>query len=345
MKTAKLRNLDPEVQKKFPTFRRVDTKWSKGKYYLGAPFALIRGMTAIVSIIMTGISFKLICLGKSYDGNKNPLNGWRATLCKMVIRLASLTIYISHGVIYNYKQIDYDYSEYLGKDYKKTQKTPENPGSIVMQGHASWIDNLIAIRQYGCSFVGKESLKKAPLLGQILNVHGMLFVNRGGTQEERDQQIEQIVDRQRKCETTGRYTALGVFAEGTTTNNQYVLPFKRGAFVGNCSILPGFVHYECPGVSAVHDTKYQLPQMIIAFCSFDINISLTELPLFVPNDYLYQTHKDKGSEKWEIYAWAIRDILAKACGKPMIEVQLKEKFEYESALGYRKTPGDNKKKD
>ena len=38
--------------------------------------------------------------------------------------------------------------------------------------------------------------------------------------------------------------------------------------------------------------------------------TLTHLPIFVPNDYLYTTHADKGKEKWEIYAWAIRDIMA-----------------------------------
>lgn len=98
------------------------------------------------------------------------------------------------------------------------------------------------------------------------------------------------------------------------------MPFKRGAFVGNCSVLPGFVHYECPGISAIHDTKYQLPLMLIHFVSFDLYISLTELPLFVPNEYLYQTHHDKGKEKWEIYAWAMREILTKASGKPKLEV-------------------------
>jgi hypothetical protein len=44
------------------------------------------------------------------------------------------------------------------------------------------------------------------------------------------------------------------------------------------------------------------------------------LPLFVPNEYLYETHKDKGTEKWEIYAWAVRDIIAKSSGKPKLEV-------------------------
>lgn len=35
------------------------------------------------------------------------------------------------------------------------------------------------------------------------------------------------------------------------------------------------------------------------------------LPPFLPNEYLYTKHKDKGTEKWEIYAWAVRDVMAK----------------------------------
>jgi hypothetical protein len=32
----------------------------------------------------------------------------------------------------------------------------------------------------------------------------------------------------------------------------------------------------------------------------------------VPNDYLFETHANKGKEKWEIYAWAIREIMTTA---------------------------------
>lgn len=42
--------------------------------------------------------------------------------------------------------------------------------------------------------------------------------------------------------------------------------------------------------------------------------TLYELPLFVPNDYLFEKHKDKGTEKWEIIAWAVRDAMAKVGG-------------------------------
>ena len=39
-----------------------------------------------------------------------------------------------------------------------------------------------------------------------------------------------------------------------------------------------------------------------------------EMPEFTPNDYLLEHHADKGTESWEIYAWAVRDAMAKASG-------------------------------
>ena len=37
------------------------------------------------------------------------------------------------------------------------------------------------------------------------------------------------------------------------------------------------------------------------------------MPDFEPNEYLFKTHADKGQERWEIYAWAIREIIME-CG-------------------------------
>jgi len=39
---------------------------------------------------------------------------------------------------------------------------------------------------------------------------------------------------------------------------------------------------------------------------------LIELPAFQPNEYLYTKHADKGKERWEIFAWAVRAAMADA---------------------------------
>ena len=50
------------------------------------------------------------------------------------------------------------------------------------------------------------------------------------------------------------------------------------------------------------------------------------MPQFTPNDYLFTKHADKGAEKWEIYAWAVRDAMMKSGDFEPIEIPLKVKF-------------------
>jgi hypothetical protein len=42
-------------------------------------------------------------------------------------------------------------------------------------------------------------------------------------------------------------------------------------------------------------------------------------------------------ERWEIYAWAIRDILSKASGLPKLDVQYRDVLRYEDELGWART--------
>lgn len=52
------------------------------------------------------------------------------------------------------------------------------------------------------------------------------------------------------------------------------------------------------------------------------------MPDFEPNEYLFETHKDKGEEKWEIFAWAVRDAMSKASGLPTTSMSLRLKMKY-----------------
>lgn len=82
-------------------------------------------------------------------------------------------------------------------------------------------------------------------------------------------------------------------------------------------VLPVVLNYKYNDVSPSIDQNFLLPLMMLYFSSFYItDVEVIELPPFMPNDYLFETHKDKGSEKWEIYSWAVRDALSKASGKP-----------------------------
>jgi hypothetical protein len=59
---------------------------------------------------------------------------------------------------------------------------------------------------------------------------------------------------------------------------------------------------------------------------------ILELPDFEPTEYLFKTHKDKGTERWEIYAWALRDMMLKVGNLKPCETPMKEKIVYEKYM-------------
>ena len=73
------------------------------------------------------------------------------------------------------------------------------------------------------------------------------FLKRGGNSQERKEavtftifnffKLQRIIDRQDISEK-GDLPPLAIYPEGATTNNEYILPFKKGAFIGGKSIKP-----------------------------------------------------------------------------------------------------------
>lgn len=56
------------------------------------------------------------------------------------------------------------------------------------------------------------------------------------------------------------------------------------------------------------------------------------LPDFEPTDYLFETFKDKGKERWEIFAWAVRDVMMKAGNLEACDIPLRDKVIYEGYM-------------
>lgn len=92
------------------------------------------------------------------------------------------------------------------------------------------------------------------------------------------------------------------------------MQFKRGAFASLRAIKPVVMKYSYGTVSCAWDIIPFLPLMIMEFCLFDFKCEVIELPTFIPNDYLFEQHSNKGSDKWEVYAWAVREVMSAASG-------------------------------
>jgi hypothetical protein len=62
--------------------------------------------------------------------------------------------------------IDYDYSAYLGPNYKQTQIKPIHLSTYI-GNHCGWLEILIMIYHYGTAFASKKALRKVPVFGLI----------------------------------------------------------------------------------------------------------------------------------------------------------------------------------
>lgn len=57
--------------------------------------------------------------------------------------------------------------------------------------------------------------------------------------------------------------------------------------------------------------------------------TLTELPVFEPNEYFWKNHWQEGKqEKWEVFAEAVREIMGNQGGFPLTDNRMEDKFKY-----------------
>jgi hypothetical protein len=102
-----------------------------------------------------------------------------------------------------------------------------------------------------------------------------------------------------------------IFAEGGTSNGTGIMKFKKGAFFAERTVKPMFLKYKSHTVSPAFDIMEFLPLAILQLSWAHNKCEVVVMPDFQPNDYLFETHKDKGNERWEVLAWAVRDVMMK----------------------------------
>jgi hypothetical protein len=79
------------------------------------------------------------------------------------------------------------------------------------------------------------------------------------------------------------------------------------------SVIPTILNYEFTTLSPAFEIMpyFSLIVMQLSLISM-IKVNVTMLPPFEPNEYLYTNYSHTGKEKWEIFAWACREVMAEA---------------------------------
>jgi len=114
----KIREIDEERDSQFPCWRRVDAKdWSAWMFIPGAMFMMpTRLICYFGTLFIHGIVVLLLQIGR----DKKPLKkGCRKSLINFSFDVTGILWLIFAGTIPFYKDVDADYTYYLGPDYKK----------------------------------------------------------------------------------------------------------------------------------------------------------------------------------------------------------------------------------
>jgi len=112
---------------------------------------------------------------------------------------------------------------------------------FIIANHLSYLDVIIVGSQIPVLFVAKKEVRSWPLIGTLAWLGGMVFVDRSITGSKERPYVKQIV----KFLQDG--FNISIFPEGTSSNGESVLPFKKTIFScpvrSNTPILPLAIQY------------------------------------------------------------------------------------------------------
>ncbi|KAF3790677.1 Lysophospholipid acyltransferase [Nymphaea thermarum] len=199
----------------------------------------------------------------------------------------------------------------------------ERAGAIV-SNHVSYLDILYHMSSSFPSFVAKRSVARLPLVGLISKCLGCVYVQRESKSSDFKGVSGVVTERIQAAWQNGHAPAMLLFPEGTTTNGDYLLPFKTGAFLPRCPVLPVIVRYPYTRFSPAWESMSGVRHVILLLCQFVNYIHVVRLPIYYP------TEEEKNDPK--LYADNVRRFMAKEGNLILSDIGLAEKRTYHAAL-------------
>ena len=198
-------------------------------------------------------------------------------------------------------RVKVDYSEYLGKDYVYRY----DKCGIQVSNHLSVMDvpHCLYLDECSKSFMGKKESMEKPLIGRLVRPFDSVMVARD-TRDAADRKaaINAILVRAEAGEK-GERPPLMIWPEGCSTNGEYVVSFKKGAFTHLRPVKPfSCKTWSIGGVSPNDAGGMSLFALINLSIGSIWGFDIKEMPVFEPNEYFWKHHWDGKEPKWEAYA-------------------------------------------
>jgi lyso-ornithine lipid O-acyltransferase len=127
-------------------------------------------------------------------------------------------------------------SKLLGFRIQVTGELARDRPLLIVSNHSSWADIVVLSALAEVSFIAKSDVRDLPLFGWFAVLQRSVFIDRTRRQNSRDQ-ADTIAARLTKGD------AMVLFAEGTTSDGNRVLPFKSALF-GAAQLALNEAHVE-----------------------------------------------------------------------------------------------------
>ncbi|KAJ3687000.1 hypothetical protein LUZ61_016164 [Rhynchospora tenuis] len=199
----------------------------------------------------------------------------------------------------------------------------ERPG-VIVSNHVSYFDILYHMSDSFPSFVAKVSVSKLPVVGLISKCLGCIFVQRETRTSELLGVSGLVTQRIEEARLNRHCPVVMIFPEGTTTNGEYLLPFKTGAFLGGAPVLPIIIKYPYQRLSLAWESISGVPHAILVLCQWINYLDVIKLPMYYPSE--------EEKKNPQIYAINVRKLISREGELILSESGLAEKRDYLAML-------------
>ncbi|KAL3340570.1 hypothetical protein AABB24_028957 [Solanum stoloniferum] len=252
--------------------------------------------------------------------------GWRRTVMMqsgMFLSRVMLFVFGFYWIHETYQPINLNGNSNNEDGSKQQAEELERPGAIV-SNHISYLDILYHMSCSFPSFVAKRSVAKLPLVGLISKCLGCVYVQRESKSPDFKGVSGVVNERIREAHQNKSAPIMLLFPEGTTTNGDFLLPFKSGAFLSGAPVQPVILRYPYQRLSPAWDSISGARHVILLLCQFVNHVEATWLPVYYPS----QQEKDDP----RLYAENVRRLMAHEGNLLLSDIGLAEKRVYHAAL-------------
>ncbi|KAG0495407.1 hypothetical protein HPP92_000098 [Vanilla planifolia] len=322
-----------ELGKKYAAFVRKDVYGIMGRGELPTLEKVILGIAVVTLVpirvamgIFLLVVYYVICRFCTLFSTPNRedeqedyahMTGWRR---EVVVRCGR---FLSRVMLFNFGFYWIRETHLSEDEHREISDESKRPG-VIVSNHVSYLDILYHMSSSFPSFVAKRSVAKLPLVGIISKCLGCVYVQRESKSSDFKGVSGIVTERIVEAHQDKNAPMMLLFPEGTTTNGDYLLPFKTGAFLANVPVLPVILRYPYQRFSPAWDSISGVRHIVLLLCQFINHIEVIHLPVYYPSEQEKKDHK--------LYANNVRKLMACEGNLTLSDIGLAEKRVYHAAL-------------